>query len=244
GLERSNSNYSLLLNPDAALYEDTLTELIDYMERHPRVGIVGPGLFDENGDLQRDCSATGIAPGFGQAMFEYTRLGRYFPNHRLIKQYFQTQEQRKKQQSVAMVQGACFLFRRTLFEQIGQFDENYFLYFEETDYCQRALGQDWQVHYLGNQSCQHSGAHSMPQGQQASWYFIRSLYRYHSKHTGRFKTIMLWLILMPYHLLKVIRMSCFQVAQPNNIVLRKDLQVARERFLCHFWFLTQAPHLR
>lgn len=244
GLQGNNSGHVLLLNPDALVFKDTVARMVEYLHNHPRTAIVGPRLVDDDGALQRDCSATGISPGFTQALFEYTRLHRWFPNHPAVRNYFQTLEQRLSVQAVAMVQGACFMFRSKVVAQVGEFDEGYFLYFEETDFCRRVLDAGWQVIYHGEILCRHHGAHSMPGGQQAAWYFIRSLYRYHARHSGRIRALGLWLMLTPYHLLKVLRMQLTVIFRPCDSVLKADLKTARQRLMAHFWFLRPAPHLK
>lgn len=236
-MRRSVSDYVLLLNPDVELEPDTLSGMLQYLEMNSRVGIVGPRLTDEQGLLHRDQSCTGIFPGFSQALYEYTRLHRMFPDHYPAKAYFLLPEERLQNRPVAMVQGACFLFRRGLIAEIGELDERYFLYFEETDFCKRAVHHGWEVHYLGRLSARHKGGHSMMDARQNGYQFIRSMYLFHWKHTGKLKTLLLWTSLVVYHGLKSVNMMRKASRNPDNSALAQDASTCVTRFKSHFFFL-------
>jgi GT2 family glycosyltransferase len=237
-IRRSGAGYVLLLNPDAALDPGTLSGMLRHLELNREVGIVGPRFTDECGALHCDQSCTGIFPGFAQSLYEYTRLHRIFPDHYPVRAYFMSAEQRLQNMPVAMVQGACFLFRRELVDDIGELDERYFLYFEETDFCKRAAGRGWEVHYLGRLSTRHKGGHSMTDARQNGLQFIRSMYMFHWKHTGKIKTLTLWSSLMIYHGVKSIKMKRKSTRNPENRTLAQDAATCVTRFKSHFFFLS------
>ena len=237
GIRSSSADYILLLNPDAALDPGTLRSMLAYLESNSQVGIVGPRLTDERGELHRDQSSTGIFPGIAQALYEYTRLHRLYPHHAPVRDYFLTPEQRLRDLPVAMVQGACFLFRRALIDRVGMFDERYFLYFEETDFCRRAVNDGWEVHYLGRLAARHEGGHSIKGARQNGEQFIRSFYLYHWKHSGRLKTVALWTVLLVYHGVKSGRMKWLSARNPENKELRRDTDTCATRFRSHLLVL-------
>jgi hypothetical protein len=234
GIRASAGDLILLLNPDAQLLPSTLARLVSYVRGHPAVGIVGPTLRSSSGALQRDVSATGLFPSFRQALFEYTRLSRVYPNSRWHRGYFLTDWDRVTNRPVAMVQGACFLFRRALLDDVGYFDERFFLYFEETDFCRKASDVGWEVHYVGEAAAIHVGAQSMAGRRQSARHFIASLYLFHRKHYGILEAAALWGVLMPYHCLRALRLAATVPFKPHDRQLRADLRTAVERFIAHW----------
>lgn len=230
-------DFVLLLNPDARLQPTTLRRLVDHLAAQPRVAVVGPRLLQPDGELQRDISATGLFPSFLQALFEYTRLGRIAPHSRWYRDYFLLGWDRASSRRVAMVQGACFLLRRSLLRRVGLLDERFFLYFEETDLCKMAADAGWETHYVGNAAAIHIGSQSMKGRRASADHFIASLYRFHHKHYGSGEAMALWAILMPYHGVRTLRLALLRALRPRDTALRADLRTARERFAAHWWLL-------
>jgi GT2 family glycosyltransferase len=237
GIESTTAELVLLLNPDARLRPGTLATMVRYLDENQHVGIVGPALEAEPGVLQRDISATGLFPSFRQSLFEYTRLGRWYPDSPWVREYFLADFDRRSNRPVAMVQGACMLVRRSLLDAIGAFDERFFLYFEETDLCKRAVDAGREVHYLGEVAAVHAGARSRSDHRPDAMEFIRSLYRFHHKHYGPVEATALWLVMAPYHVAKTARMSVAALLDRGNERLRADLRTVAERCGAHFRLL-------
>jgi GT2 family glycosyltransferase len=237
GIRAGSGELVLLLNPDAQLLPATLRQLAGYMDRQPRAGIVGPRLVRPDGSLQPDASATGRFPSFRQALFEYTRLGRMWPDSPWNREYFLTGADRLASRPVAMLQGACFLFRRSLLDDVGAFDERFFLYFEETDFCKLAADRNWQAHYVGEAAAIHLGSQSSPARRPSARHFIRSLYAFHHKHYGLREAALLWAILAPYHALRSLRLAALLPFRRHDRQLRADLRTAAERFAAHLTVL-------
>lgn len=234
GIAATRGEFVLLLNPDARLQPGTLAALVRHLDENPRDGIVAPALESSPGELQRDISATGIFPSFWQALHEYTRLGRWYPDSPWVRDYFLAGFDRRSSRPVAMVQGACLLVRRALLQQIGSFDERFFLYFEETDLCKRAVDAGWGVHYLGEAAALHAGSRSSADRRPNAREFIRSLYAFHRKHYGPGEAVLLWSVLAPYHVLKTARMSLSAIFNRRDERLRADLRTVAERCRAHF----------
>lgn len=237
GIAATSGDYVLLLNPDARLRPDTLSRLVGHLDAHPAAAIAGPRLLNEDGALQPQISATGLFPSFPQALHEYTRLGRLRPASRWHAEYFLTRWDRRTTRTVAMIQGACLLVRRSVLEELGAFDERFFLYFEETDLCKRVADRGWETHYVGDATAVHIGSQSSSDGRPSAHHFIASLYRFHRKHYGLGEATALWAILMPYHALRAARLTWRLPFQAGDAVLREDLRTARERFKAHWSLL-------
>lgn len=123
----------LLLNPDAEIKPDAIQRLSRYLKDHPKVGIVGPSLQDRDGRWQ---SSGGIFPSPGSILREALFFDRFSPS---VNPFSRT---------VDWLAGTVMLFSRELGLQLGPFDEQFYLYFEDVDLCRRVWDAGWEVHYL------------------------------------------------------------------------------------------------
>lgn len=178
GGQGSKSEYLLFLNPDAALYSNTLTNALAYMEdsAHVDVGICGVQLIDESGHVARSCARFPSPSGF---VAHATGLDRMFPRlgHSMSEwSHLQTRQ-------VDQVIGAFFLVRRSVFEALQGFDERFFVYFEEVDFSYRASLAGWRSVYLSEAQAFHAGGGTSKQIKaRRLFYSLRSRVLYSFKH--------------------------------------------------------------
>ncbi|HEX9842749.1 MAG TPA: glycosyltransferase, partial [bacterium] len=98
---------------------------------------------------------------------------------------------------VDWVTGACLLVRRAVYEQIGGFDQGFFMYSEELDYCRRAVAAGWRVVYMPEAAFYHfEGKSSEQAAPERHLRFQRSKIRYFRKYHGRLVAFALWLFLL------------------------------------------------
>ncbi len=151
-IEATDSQFVLLLNPDAVLLPGALETLEDAAEHNPRVGIVGALILNPDGSVQTGTS--GRFPSLEEALrVKLARAGR-----RLLGGLAPPRKSPQCTTPVDWVSGAAMLVRRTAIEQVGPMDEAFFLYFEDTEWCHRMRDHGWEVllepkatvlHYLG-----------------------------------------------------------------------------------------------
>ncbi len=198
GLKHSRGECIILLNPDARPEPGCLAGLADVLDRHEDIAVAGPVLlpFAEGG--QAVPSATRRDPFLLPALVEYTALHRMMAEDWLQKNYFVNPGAETGLVDCAMVQGACLAFRRSWLEKIGNFDEEtFFLYWEETDFCQRVRRHGGRVVYCPQLTCRHLGGASMGANGQDVYHFWRSFYGYHRKHQGQAAALLLRFLLIP-----------------------------------------------
>ncbi len=136
-------DYIFLLNPDAYLLPDGLSHLVKFMETHPKAGMAGSRLEGEDGKVQIS------AFRFPDIWNEFAGTVRTGIFQKLLSSKIKAPPQREETYETDWLCGAAVLIRRELFEDIGLFDETYFLYYEETDFMlqsKRAGWQNWYVH--------------------------------------------------------------------------------------------------
>jgi GT2 family glycosyltransferase len=152
GCRLSRGEWFLLLNPDMSATPDFLDgvlTLVDRLAAQPRTGIVGLQL--RNSDGSRQLSA-GPCPTLAGTLARLV-LPRACRKYRFVSG--------QRSQEVPWVTGCCLLVRRSCFEQLGGFDRNFFLYYEDVDLCRRAHALGWSVRYEpGLQVVHHAPLHT------------------------------------------------------------------------------------
>lgn len=190
-MKKAKGKYVLLLNSDAFLSENALTNTIDYMDENKRIGILGCKLTNPDGSLQPSAR---MLPRPLNKILHITGLASHFPESRFFGRVDFSWWDHSTPRSVGWVVGAFFLIRREMIEEIGMLDELYFLYFEEIDYCLAARKHGWnvvfypyaQIVHLGGQSTVKAHNNVTYKGKQALSIRITSEFRYYRKWYGVF----------------------------------------------------------
>jgi GT2 family glycosyltransferase len=182
GAAAARGRYIFLLNPDTVVQSNTLTQMVNYMDTHPEVGALGPQLLWPDGTVQ---SSRRRFPTLGSLFWESTLLGQWFPQNRHARRYHVADHPSGQIQKVDWVVGAAILLRRETWRQVGPIEEDFFMYFEETDWCHRAVEAGWETHYLPDARIIHYEGKSSEQVVAArTLRFQRSKLRYTRKYFG------------------------------------------------------------
>ena len=179
GLRANESRYSLLLNADAWLLGDSLERLVAFADEHSSAAIVGPRLLNPDGSLQR--SVRGF-PTLWRLATEYFFLRKLAPRSRTLNAFYGGGFAHDAVFDADFVMGACMLVRRSAIEQVGELDEQYFLFSEETDWCYRFHQAGWQVLFYPRAECVHVGGAS--HGGSLYRENLRGHLRFFWKHRG------------------------------------------------------------
>lgn len=142
GLAIAKGEYILLLNSDVIITEKTVSNLLEYMDKNPNVGICGPQFFYPDNRPQPSC---GNFPTLYREFLRFLMLDKVLGNGFLFYKNKANQKYFNKPSQVDWVSGGCMLIRKKLIEQIGSLDKNYFFGFEDVDFCFRAKEKNWQV---------------------------------------------------------------------------------------------------
>ena len=166
GLRRAQGRYALILNDDARVPPDTLNEFARRFDEIPDAAIFAPQLVGPDGTLQR---SFGFFPDFRSE----TGIGR---KRRLAPA---TGDSPRR---VDTVVGACMAVRRAAIDQCGTFDEDFFFYFEETEWCHRLQANGWGVWLLPRLRVVHGkGVSTRPLRRAAQLEMFRSRLLYYRK---------------------------------------------------------------
>ena len=183
-------DYVLLLNPDTLVRPGALRALLDFMEASPRVGIAGSRLEHPDGKAQRSAFRF---PGALSELEEGLRLS--FVS-KVLRPFVVAPPPPGRACRVDWVAGASMIIRRAVFEAVGLMDENYFMYYEEVDFCRRAARAGWPCWYVPASRIVHLVGQSSgvtdekkPKKRQPAYWFA-SRRRYFRTHTGVVRTLL------------------------------------------------------
>lgn len=180
--EASRAPLLLLLNPDAVLEPYALDTLRAALEQSALAGVVGPRVVNDDGSVQASARRFPdmTTPLGGRTSW----LTSMFPRNWLAERNLMGRDAVEPMR-VDWISGACLMTRRDLFEQLGGLDESFFLYWEDADYCRRALGAGWHTLYVPTAVVHHSvGASSAHNPELAIRAFHASALRMYRKHAG------------------------------------------------------------
>lgn len=182
---RSPPGLFWLLNPDTRVHPGALAAISGFFAARPQVGIAGTLLEEANGEPWP------YAFRFPSILGEVERGVRLGLVTRLLDKHAVLQRMGESPAPVDWVSGASMIVRREVFETAGLMDEDYFLYYEETDFCRAARRTGWECWYLpgarvlhiAGQSTGVSGADSARRRMPRYWFESRR--RYFVKNHGR-----------------------------------------------------------
>jgi GT2 family glycosyltransferase len=185
-IAKARGEYVLLLNNDTVLRNDALTLLARFLAENPKTGIITCKLFEPDGKIQKNCRSFPLTP-FDTMFGRASLLSKLFPNNPITKRTILSGWDYNSPRQVDWVSGACMMVRREVFDQIGLLDENFFMYWEDTDLCKRARDAGWEIRYtpegeITHYSGQGGGNRSLPLKLFTIYQMHRSAYYYFRKH--------------------------------------------------------------
>jgi N-acetylglucosaminyl-diphospho-decaprenol L-rhamnosyltransferase len=172
--------YVLFLNPDARIGRDAVAALHDVLEQNAEVGIVGPRIVTGDGSLDYSQRR------FPRLRSTYARallLHRVLPHARWTDEIVRDDVAYEARRPAEWLSGACLLVRRSVLEELGGWDEGFFMYCEDKDLCKRAWDAGRHVRYEPSATCVHVGGASAPRSSLLP-VLAASRLRYAAKHAG------------------------------------------------------------
>ncbi|HEX4049379.1 MAG TPA: glycosyltransferase family 2 protein [Steroidobacteraceae bacterium] len=227
GIERAYARgapgYFYLLNPDAQIRPGAICALVDFLNAHPTVGIAG-GRFQN-----ADGSDWPFAFRFPTLQSEFLQGLQLSVLYRLMRRWEVPQQMdAKRDQAVDWVSGASMLIRPAVFEAIGGLDEQYFLYFEETDFCRRAGQAGFQTWYVPASCVMHIGGgvtavERVPALKRLPGYWFESRRRYFALSFGPARAMLIDAIALASSALGVLQRALRQRSHRNVPHFTRDL---------------------
>lgn len=174
GVKNAKGEYVVIANPDIFVKKDTLQKLVDYADKNPEAGLIGPKLIYYNGEVQDSCRRH-MSPF--DLVIKRTWLRKLPGLKKRSRRYVMEDFDHNKTQEVELITGACFIMPRALFEKIGGFDPRYFLFMEDFDLCRKVVKAGKKVIYYPEAQAQHY--HKRLSGGNIIWLFKQKVFWIH-----------------------------------------------------------------
>lgn len=206
GLQTAKGDVVLFLNSDTELLPHGLEPLLRRLQDHPRLGIVGP---TEEGSSGIPYPTICPEPTLGYLLLTHTGLRHRLYRHAWINPYRRLWEEALRGKSpvtVGWVSGASLMVRRAVLDQVGPFDEGYFMYMEEADLCTRARRAGWGVEFVPAGRVKHHGGGSSQKAREGLLTLSSAVseLRYFSQHRRRTELFCLRGLLFAEYLLMLL----------------------------------------
>jgi len=153
GIVQAKGEKILILNPDVEIKYPSIEKMMEYLDSHPDVGLIGPKLIYPDGVTQ---DSYRHFPGLFDLIIKRTHLHRFSFFRKRMDNYLMYDMNNSETQEVDWLVGAAFMMPTDFFKKIGLFDERYFLFFEDTDLCRRVWKTGYKVIYFPSSNAIHN----------------------------------------------------------------------------------------
>jgi len=191
GVDAARGEYLLFLNPDTVISANTLCDAVEFMEAHPKAGLMGPKILNPDGTLQLSCRRSIPTPAV--AFYYFAGLSYLFPKSKRFGRYHLTYMDEDTMAQVDVISGSFMFMRRTLFNEIGGFDKRFFMYGEDIDLCYRISRAGHEVWYYPQIKIVHQkGKSSSKRKIRSRFYFYEAMIIFLSKYRKLQEMVFPW----------------------------------------------------
>lgn len=173
-------DYYLVLNPDIVIHEGTVEGLVDFMDNHPDVGLVGPKILNQDGSCQHLNKRLPTVFDMFARRFLPERIQKIRIIQQRMDHYVMKDKGYDKLQEVPYMSGCFMLFRKSLLDELGGFDEHFFMYLEDADITIR-MGKKARTVFFPDVAVTHLWARDAHRNLKLTWVMIKSTYYFFSK---------------------------------------------------------------
>lgn len=201
GLALAKGRYVLLLNSDTLVLDGTIQKTVKFADTLPEAAVVGCRVLNEDKTLQSSCF---MFPSVLNMFLWIAGLSKLFPRNRFFGRERMTWWDWGNVREVDVLTGCFMLIRQKALEQVGPMDEQFFMYFEETDWCYRFKRAGWKVMFTPNGQIVHLGGVSSKQVKpQMVRQWRKSMLLYYKKHKSLLAYVSAWVLIMLFFLTRI-----------------------------------------
>lgn len=177
----AEGEFTLIINPDTLVSEDTLTTLVQHMHANPECGAAGCKILNPDGTFAPESRRS--VPTIGSAASKVFGLNTLFPNNRIFGKYYMSWLSEDAASQVPVLSGSFMFWRTHILRQLGGFDERFFMYGEDIDLCYRIQDTGFHIDYVPQTSIIHYKGESTKKGDlRYIRIFNKALYQFFEKH--------------------------------------------------------------
>ena len=234
-IKQSKGRYILLCNPDIVIKSNSLDKMIEFMETHRSVGALGCKILNPDKTIQ---TSNNSFPNLFTAFLHIFQLKKIVPSSRIrerigrrwrvlpgttLREYFRVYWDSNRVREVEWATGACLLVRKETVEEVGLLDENFFMYYEDADWCYRMRKKGWKTFYFPLFEAFHYVGKSTDKFNSKS--FIeryKSMYHYFWKRGGKRALFLLRFIICSGLGLRLMGLLMIYLFSKNNRIKLKE----------------------
>ena len=208
-IRQCQGRYIALVNPDAIVFPGCLDALADFLDRNPKVGDVGPRVFNPDMTQQSTCRRF---PTLWNNFCSATHLERIFKGRRFFAGEHMFYFSHDCTLAVDVIVGCFSMIRREAFDDVGLLDEGLFMYGDDVDWCRRARNAGWEVmFYPGAQAIHDRGKTTAPFPEHFAVAQQHSVLRYWTKHHSFLGVLGIRSIMLFHHLLRYVTSALYSL---------------------------------
>ncbi|MDZ7377651.1 MAG: glycosyltransferase family 2 protein [candidate division KSB1 bacterium] len=214
GINHSSGRFLCLLNSDTQVLDECFDRMINYMEIHPEIGILGPKILNPDLNVQRSCMAF---PTLWNSLCRALALDSFVPRSKLFGGYLMTYFAHDSIRSVDIINGCCWLVRKEALDTVGLLDEQFFMYGEDMDWCRRFHQAGWQVVFYPEAQVVHYGGASSAQLPVKFYIEMRRAnLLYTKKHHGKIFYLLVLVTFWLHEIARIIGRVCQFLIMPSQ----------------------------
>ena len=209
GLKQARGEYILFLNSDTKIFPHTLSTMIDFMDQHPDVGISTCRVELPSGQID-PASHRGF-PTPWNALTYFLGLEKLLPKTKFFSGYHQSWKDMTQVHDIDSPAGAFFLTRKSILDQIGGFDNQFFMYAEDLDLSLRIKQAGWKIMYVPLTKIIHhkkqsgrASSHSLTRLRTQQHFFTTMKLFYNKHYQRQYSPLVRWLVLTGIRLIRLI----------------------------------------
>ena len=180
GFGKAHGEYILMLNPDTIVTRQALEGCVRFMDEHPEAGAAGVKMINKDGTFAMESRRGIVKPWV--AFCKATGLCRRYPKSRLFGHYYMSYLDIEETNPIEMVSGAFMFLRRKTLDRIGTLDEQFFMYWEDSDLSYRILKSGEKNYYLPYTIFHYKGESSVKSKLRYRYWLYSSLQIFFKKH--------------------------------------------------------------
>lgn len=211
----AKGQYIMLLNNDTVVLDKALDKLVQFLDKNPETAAAGPRILNADKSLQLSCRR-GL-PNAVNSIGYFSKLYKVFPNNKALGGYAMTYISDKASHEVECLSGAAMVVRKTVIDKIGGLDENFFMHFEDVDFCLRIGKLGYKLFYVHDSEIIHlKGQSSKLRSKKVIEDFNNSLLYYYKKNYSKEKSFitngMVYLVIWAR---KVLSLAVYNIKNPS-----------------------------
>tara|TARA_R100000908_G_scaffold35437_1_gene16183 strand:+ start:3247 stop:5334 length:2088 start_codon:yes stop_codon:yes gene_type:complete len=231
-IEKAQGKYTLIINPDTLVSEDTLETLVSHMEENEKCGAAGCKILNPDGTFAPESRRS--VPAIWSAACKVFGLNSLFPKSKLFGKYYLSWLGEDEPSKVPVLSGSFMFWRTGVLKKLGGFDERFFMYGEDIDLCYRIQETGYHIDYVPDTSIIHYKGESTKKGDlRYIRLFNKALYQFFDKqYSSRYSFIFKVLIYLAIMMRTVFSFIGSRVKQAQTVIM--DLLLLNTALLLGF----------